>query len=40
MKTAATGHGVVTTDFANAKEIMAEGERDLPELKHWFIPIL
>lgn len=37
--TGATGHGSAILDFSIAKAYMDEGNRDFPELYHWFIPI-
>lgn len=37
--TGATGHGSAILDFAAAKTFMDEGNREFPELNHWFMPI-
>ncbi len=37
--TGATGHGSAILNFSVAKKFMDNGNRDFPELKHWFVPI-
>ncbi len=37
--TGATGHGSEILDFSVAKKFMGDGDRDFPELNHWFVPI-
>ena len=37
--TGKTGHDSAILDFQVAKAFMDAGDRDFPELKHWFIPI-
>ncbi len=37
--TGATGHGSAILDFSVAKALMDEGNKDFPELNHWFVPV-
>ena len=35
--TGATGHGSAILPFSVAKVLIDEGNRNFPELKHWFV---